>query len=330
VVAGRRQPGVIAAVHLVWGPLGPGPLRDFLESYRRYTAGSEHELVGLFNGVTDAQRPALLAELEGTEHRLLGVPEPVQDLAAYLRAAETLTHDRVCFLNSYSVILADEWLGKLSAALEQPNAGLVAATGSWASVRSAVANGLLLPNPYRGVVPSRKVAREQMAAMEHELAGVDKDDVEPPRRSLVRSIRATLRIVPSIPAQLVLFEGFPAAHLRTNAFMARRETFLRLQSRPIARKMDAYRLESGHHSFTRQIQHLGLRALVVDRDGGAYAHDGWPRSRTFWQGDQEGLLIADNQTRIYANGGIERRRLLSTFAWGRQADPTPPDVNAHG
>jgi hypothetical protein len=321
---------VIAVIHLVWGPLGPGKLRDFLESYRRYAAGSEHELVVLFNGVTDAQRPALLAELGDVEHRLLTLPEPVQDLAAYLHSAEALTHDRLCFLNSYSVILADQWLAKLTAALERPGAGLVAATGSWASVRSAVANGLLLPNPYRGVVPSRKVAREQMAAMEHELAGGELDELEPPRRSLMGSIRATVQTLPSIPEQLLRFEGFPAAHLRTNAFMAPRETFLGLQGHRIARKMDAYLLESGHRSFTRQIQGLGLRALVVDRDGAAYDREDWPRSRTFWQGDQEGLLIADNQTRIYANGGIDRRRLLSTFAWGRQAEPTPPAVHVHG
>jgi hypothetical protein len=66
---------------------------------------------------------------------------------------------------------------------------------------------------------------------------------------------------------------------------------------------------------------MGLRTLVVARDGEFYDHPEWARSRTLWQGDQEGLLIGDNQTRMYARGGIERRRLLSAFAWGRMADP---------
>jgi hypothetical protein len=277
--------------------------------------------VVLFNGVSAEQRPMLQAELEGVEHRPLTLPAPVQDLAAYLRAAEELEHERLCFLNSYSVILAADWLAKLNHGLDEPAAGLVAATGSWASVRSAVANGLFLPNPYRGVVPGRSVAREQLIAMELELSGQDVGADEPPSRSLMASVRATLKTLPPVPEQLLRFEGFPAPHLRTNAFMADGARLRALRAGRIVRKMDAYLLESGHSSFTRQIHALGLRALVVDRDGACYDHEDWPDSRTLWQGDQEGLLIADNQTRIYAHGGMDRRGLLSAFAWGRRADP---------
>ena len=88
--------------------------------------------------------------------------------------------------------------------------------------------------------------------------------------------------------------------------------------------MDAYRLENGRHNLTRQVQAMGLRTLVVARDGSRYDPEQWPLSRTLWQGDQEGLLVADNQTRSYAVGGLERRRLLSGFAWGPRADPSPP------
>jgi len=51
------------------------------------------------------------------------------------------------------------------------------------------------------------------------------------------------------------------------------------------------------------------------------------RSRTLWQGDQEGLLVADNQTLHYTHGDFELRHLLSTLAWGICADPEPsPDA----
>lgn len=133
---------MIAVVHLVWGPLGPVPVREFLASYRRHAAGAEHELVMLFNGVTSEQRPALEAELEGTEHRSLELTEPVQDLAAYAQAAERLEHERLCFLNSYSMVLARDWLAKLAHALDQPDAGLVGATGSWESKSELVGGGL--------------------------------------------------------------------------------------------------------------------------------------------------------------------------------------------
>jgi hypothetical protein len=89
-------------------------------------------------------------------------------------------------------------------------------------------------------------------------------------------------------------------------------------------KQDAYKLENGRRSITRQLQRKGLRTLVVDRHGAVYDHEQWHHSRTFWQGDQEGLLVADNQTRWYADADADRRRLLSGFAWGPEADPTLP------
>ena len=332
---------MIAVVHLVWGPLGVAPLREFLASYRRHRAGVEHELVVLFNGVGSEQRAELEAELEGTEHRLLKLGEPVQDLVAYVQATARLDHARLCFLNSYSAILATDWLAKLAGALDQPRAGLVGATGSWASLRSGVLNSLFLPNPYRGVVPERRVAREQFIAIEREQQNaraprglrpacgapgpVELDD-EPPRRSLIGSALATLKTLPPMPEQLLRFEGFPAPHVRTNAFMVERTVFADLRVGAIKRKMDAWALESGRNSLTRQVERRGSRALVVDRDGGCYDRERWHLSRSFWQGDQEGLLVADNQTRSYANGSVDRRRLLSAFAWGRQADPTSASI----
>ena len=332
-LGGRERAIVIAVAHLVWGPLGVAPLRRFLDSYARFPAGVDQRAVILFNGVGGEQRPQLEAELSDTEHRALTLGAPVQDLAAYTQAARLLEHERICFLNSYSVVLAPDWLAMLNAALDEPHAGLVGATGSWGSIHSAVLNTLLLPNPYRGVLPSRTVTREQFAAIAWELERESSPDSldgaldTAPRRQRSLGHRAVklLRALGPMPEQLLRFEPFPAHHLRTNAFMVDRATFNSLQIRPINRKLDAYLMESGRHSFTRQAQRRGLRTLVVARDGAVYDHERWPHSRTLWQGDQEGLLVADNQTRSYVNGGLERRRVLSAFAWGSQAQPRVSD-----
>jgi hypothetical protein len=320
---------VTAVVHLVWGPLGPERLRDFLDSYRRYPAGLAHELVVLFNGVSGEQRPALLAELDGIEHTLMTLEEPVQDLVAYRRAAERLGHGRICFMNSYSVILAPGWLAKLTHAIEHPAAGIAGATGSWASLRSLALNGMFLPNPYRRVVPRRRVVIEQFQQIELDLqrARARAPTADGQRRSRLRlgPVRVAVRVARGTLEQLVRFQGFPAAHLRTNAFILERELFTQLRIGAIGRKVEAYELESGRHSITRQIGDVGLHPLLVDRDGALYRADEWARSATFWQGDQQRLLVADNQTGIYARGGLERRRLLSALAWGDQADPTIPD-----
>ncbi|HEV2998393.1 MAG TPA: hypothetical protein VGX16_04755 [Solirubrobacteraceae bacterium] len=296
------------------------PLRKFLSSYREHPAGAEHELVVIFNGVTAERRPALRAELEGIEHRPLTLSEPVQDLAAYAQAAGRLEHDRVCFLNSHTVILAPDWLAKLNDALDQPRVGLAGASGSWASLRSWALHAMRLPSAYRGVLPDAPQARAQFGAIDLERGGARESPPSSPTtpgRALgVRSERLRTMF-----EQLSGFEGFPAAHLRTNAFMVERVLFAGLRMGRIARKMDAYRLESGRESFTNQVHGLGLRTVVVAREGAVYDRRRWPLSATFWQGDQEDLLIADNQTRLYGDAGIDRRRLLSACAWGPQADP---------
>jgi hypothetical protein len=299
-------------VHLVWGPLGPEPLRRFLRSYREHPAGAAHELVILLNNVDANRRPELLGELEGVPHRLLDLPAPVQDLAAYAQAARRLEHERLCFLNSHSEILAADWLAKLDGALEAPDAGLVGATGSWGSQRSHLLHDRGLPSPYRSVFPDRRWMQEQFLAIDRERFG------EPARlpktRRLLNTWRATFEAV-------IGFGSFPAPHLRTTAFLVDRALFVSLnpQGRRLRRKVHAFALESGRRSYTRRIQSLGLRVLVVDREGARYEPEQWDRSRTFWQADQEGLLVADNQTRRYETGDRDRKLLLARFAWGARA-----------
>lgn len=151
-------PGTIGLIHLVWAPLGPQPLRAFLRSYSSHPPGIDHELVIVLDPSPGADRvlsrgargalsrglhgrrsqglgepltrAALLAELSGVEHRLLVLDRPVLDLAAYGLAARALPHRRLCFLNSYSVVLADRWLAHLSRALDEPDVGLAGATAS--------------------------------------------------------------------------------------------------------------------------------------------------------------------------------------------------------
>jgi hypothetical protein len=317
---------VIAVVHLVWGPLGPGPLRAFLDSYRLHPAGAEHELVVLYNGVEPDMRPGLDAELEGYEHRVVLLEDPVQDLAAYAQAAKRLEHDRLCFLNSHSQILETDWLAKLADGLNQPGVGLVGASGSGASLRSWVTYALHLPSPYRGLLPDKRTALQQFQAIETDLGkGLEPKQSTGSTRTLLRRIRAG---VPGVCEQLVRFEGFPARHLRTNAFMVERVPLSEVRMGKIASKMDAYALESGRRSITNQFRSRGLRTLIVARDGGLFDPERWAQSRTFWQGDQEALMVADNQTRVYASGPIDRRRLLSAYAWGREADPEDPAATA--
>jgi hypothetical protein len=112
------------------------------------------------------------------------------------------------------------------------------------------------------------------------------------------------------------YEAFPNPHVRTNGFMLRREVALALRWGPYRTKTDALHGESGRFGLTRQAQALGLRNLVVGRDGLSYEPDDWPRSCTFRCRDQSNLMIADNRTRQYDASPPEERSRLGRLAWG--------------
>ena len=94
-------------------------------------------------------------------------------------------------------------------------------------------------------------------------------------------------------------------------------------------KNDAYRFESGVNGMTRQIQRMGLRPLVVGKDGVAYEIEDWHKSFTYEQGEQQNLLITDNKTRVYQNGDDALRQKQSRSSWGPYAAPALGNARMH-
>lgn len=118
------------------------------------------------------------------------------------------------------------------------------------------------------------------------------------------------------------FPPFPNAHLRSNGFMIERQLFMSFfSSLTISNKRDAYLIESGPESLTRRVAAMGLKVLVVGRNGRGYSPLWWPSSDTFRQGTQANLLIGDNKTRAFIDAGTEEKRRLIQLAWGDYLDP---------
>jgi hypothetical protein len=164
-----------------------------------------------------------------------------------------------------------------------------------------------LPNGYRGTLGDR---RRMMPAMRSVSTA--------PKVSLAQRI---LRTLEGLPAELAGYDGFPAAHLRTNGFAIGRELLLSLRTGDLDTKNATYRFEAGRRSLTAQLLERGLDAHVVACDGSARAPEDWPAAEVFWQGAQAQLLVADNQTRQYDEGDAAVREALSRYAWGPRARP---------
>lgn len=252
-----------AVVYLLWVPAGIEPVRQFAQSLREFSAGAELDLVVAVSGGTrpDDVDP-LTNELVAFAPKELLFEGPRLDLATYRESVDKLeSHESFVFMNSYSRVLADDWLAILTSAVNDPTVGLASTTGSY--------------------------------------------------ESFVANRRFGLGLI-----ELPQFPLFPNAHARTSTFALRRETILKLDWPLVAKKREAWQLESGRRSITKQVQKLGLRTVVVDRFGKLNDPEDWPASETFRSGEQRGLLVADRRTDDYKNGSDEERELLRKLAWG--------------
>ncbi len=305
-------------VHLVREANGLSALRGFAEALRSHPPGVECELVLAMKGFASfAEAQPYIDEVADFAPETLFFEDRGFDLGVYFAAAARLRRNRYCFVNSFSRPLADGWLAKLDAALGRQGVGQVGATGAWASSHSWFTYSMGLPSAYRGLIPPAPRARELLRVPELERNGR-------PRRSAQETVRARLTTLRDLPRALFYYEPFPSAKLRTNTFMITHEMLRELPLFVVRNKQDAYSLEGSRECLTRMLERIGLNSLVVDRAGGVYGPEQWDRSHTLWQGDQEGLLVADNQTQHYTCGSFDLRHLLSALAWGVCAAPNPP------
>ena len=284
----------IGVVHLVRAQNGIEPFKHFLESYRQNHGGVKHDLIVVMKGFDQKYNMDYHLELLASfKHIIVEVPDIGYDIMVYFAIAKRYAnqYQYFCFLNSFSEILDHNWLSKLYMYISQPNIGLVGATGSWESHGNiqtwlnAITVGLSHYSTHKDKVFWKRIIIGTVGIWNH-------------------------------CRTLMCFKLFPNYHIRSNAFMIPSELINSLKCPIMKTKMDAYKFESGKMGMTMQILKLKKNVFVVGKDGLGYEKKVWNKSKTFWQAEQENLLVADNQTRNYQFGDLERRKYLSCCAWG--------------
>lgn len=285
----------IGVVHLVRAQNGIETFKCFLKSYRQNDGGIEHDLIVVMKGFSEKYGKAEYMELlKDLKHITFEVPDIGYDITAYFAAFRHFAkqYKYFCFLNSFSVIQVKDWLHKLHEYISQSNVGLVGATGSWQSHRpggKSLFGSLIMVGTTHYQLYLEKVYWKRM------LLGI-------------------IGAWQHIPL-LLNCKPYPNFHIRTNAFMISSDLMQRINYPMINSKSDALEFESGRNGLTMQVLLLNMKALVVAKDGIGYEMKSWNESKTFWQSEQENLLVADNQTRDYQFGNLERRGYLSCLAW---------------
>jgi hypothetical protein len=210
-----------------------------------------------------------------------------QDFDAYFYAATKCTSDYILFFNSYTEIKNENWLLHYSRCLQKNPKTIISATASYQS-------------HYSNVFITKHHKAENMSDVRH-------------------YFRLCKLYLKAIFYWRFLFKPFPSPHLRTSAFMVHRIDFLSIFPGKISNKFNAYKFENGRNSMTNLFLKKGYKALVVDKYGKTYEQEEWPQAKTFWNGDQENLLISDNQTMLYEKSSVADKKWLKNLAWGKYA-----------
>lgn len=273
--------------YIAWIPFGTTVFSNFFSSYILCRFELKHELIVVFRGYQSFEElkpfkkilsDLQIAYVESTMNKGL-------DIDAYIHVCKTIKLNSFLFLNSQSQFLNKNSLIHYSNAFDQSEVGIVSATASYQSY-------------YSSVFQRNTIKWE-----------VDK--------CIMNNFRKYKLFLKTFFYWRFLFKPFPNPHVRTNAFMIRRDLFLQLKYKPLITKFRAYQFESGRNSMTNQILKKGLKVLVIDKNGKTYEPAEWKNSYTFWIGEQENLLVSDNQTRIYENASREEKNQMSYLAWGK-------------
>ena len=307
--AAEHKDPKVAIVHLARCANGDAALRAFLHSYSELSPGIEHDLVVVLKGYEQDFRSKALALEALLPHRALtvAIPDEGLDLDAYRTAVNTFSYSYYCFVNSFSQPTCEGWLRQLMHWAEQPNVGIVGATGSYQSILTDDVDALkhiFVRHLEKAFTKARTESRS-----------VAQSSRPPASGRFLRLTGFYLSHLNKCSHSFRHFASFPNIHVRTNGFILSRQVISRLHWPPTTTKSSAYALESGRRGITAQVMRLGLDAVVVGRNGRGYFHQEWPGSGTFWQGNQNNLLIRDNQTLDYELGSADRRRQLCRHAW---------------
>lgn len=279
----------ITVVYNLWLPYGFEPFKAFIESYIKYPAGFEHKLIII---IKDGKKEELedltiyteLLAKHQTNYQFVYF-NGGYDIDAYFSVANKIESEYFFFLNTNSVLLADNWLLNMYKNICLPNVGVCSATGSWMSYRSAV----FVQNSWK-----------------YDLS-----------QSLQVNFSKYKLLLKALFYYPFLFASFPNPHIRTNGFIIKRNLFLKIKLKPIQTKIQAYIFESGRKGFSDQVLDMGFEVRMVDKNGNSFIPKNWSNANVFWYGNQENLMIEDNQTVKYIEASEEEKRLYSKLAWGK-------------
>lgn len=312
----------------------------FFASYQKYPAGIPHSLYVIRKGFgerTGAEK-GIEVITEPFGPTFFDVPDDGFDINAYLEISHHIDEDYVCFFNTFSEILAPNWLKFLSEQVIRPNVGIAGCTASYESLitsHRAMSKAVWLsvvkkvefdPHLYDFFQPEidnhTSLWKDQSDAL-----GLSSTDLEYGNRfteNRFKSLDADFEegwqsaIDKGGPLEILAnFQPFPNPHIRSNGFIIDRKRLLQIAPRIEYTKDACVKFESGIEGLSARILAEGQDLILIDKKGKAFNQNNWWKSLTFRLGNQEDLIVSDNQTNKFEELSEKLRIRDSYFSWGR-------------
>lgn len=345
-----RPNSTIGLVYLNRAAEGVQPVERFVASYRKFDAGIEHEFITIYKGFERGERTRSQELFDGIESRQIVVDDDLTDIDSYLVAAEQFEDIPIfCFLNTFSEIDCNKWLFYLSSALQQENVGIAGASGSYESLLNTCrlnskviwlcSHNLIefdekVYEEYKSIISqncpmwthSKSVLGLLIGLMLHpkSVLGLLMGLVyRLPGTNLDTKFEDFWNELISPGGVYHYLEGyppFPNPHIRSNAFIVRRNDLLPYFGVRMYEKEQSYLFESGSGSLTRSLLERQCRAVVVNSSGDIFDVPDWPRSKTFRLESQQGLIVRDNQSRNFEKFTAAEKSVYECLSWGTNGD----------
>ncbi len=289
----------IAVIYLCYVPYGTTYLEDFLFSYKKQSSGVNHELIIVFNGYLNISELEIFLNIlkKSSLNYHIEMTDAKYDIDVYYYIAKKLINfEYFLFFNTYTQILSANWLYYYLKIINEDNVGCVSATGAWGDFQHLI--------EYRNAI--NRLLKFNIKF-----------------NDLKKIVYFRYNFYPSVDI-----------HLRTNAFFIKRSIFLSIQRPNVKpfllrlllglnkKKLRSFCFEHGSNSFSKQLIKKGYKIKIVNKLGEGLESEFWASSNVFWNGEQENLLIKDNQTNKYFSSSIENRKKLIYAAWGFQSTTT--------
>lgn len=278
----------LSLIYLFYTPYGFSKLKTFIKSYVQHSTSINHKLIIVFKGCLESD------EIVQASKKYLGdkninvifcfSPSFGFDINTYQWVAQQVIEDYLIFFNTNSVLLHPNWCDFYTKHITK-NTGAISATASF----NSHINTILQQNSFKYNI----------------------------KLSFKENLASYKMLLKAILIWPFLYKKFPNPHIRTNAFLINRKVFLTLNIKnPLKSKREAYLAESGRNSITQQLLKKNLTVGVVNNNGDFFDLQEANKANTFWNNQQENLLVADNQTELYKNANETQKKQLSLLAWG--------------